>query len=572
MNWVRNLLSIWMSFSVLAGYWQQPESQPPLPQPEPFSDRYPAEILVNTRQDYDWVLANIYDVDNVQPIDPAIKLPLSAIEFTPLRVIAYINPAEAELLSSAGLEFSPIVNESRLAAQLYGPGTDQPGSWPSYETYVARWQGLATAHPEIVRMIQIGSSVQDRAIWCLKVTDNPDLQENEPEVKFSAAIHGDETTGIELTTRLAELLASNYGTDLRLASLVNNLETWICPIHNPDGYVSTSRYNAHGYDLNRIFPDPVTDPVDTTDGQEPENVAFMQLGYANRFSLGINYHGGELVVNYPWDSKPAAPPYYAPDNDLFYSLSRRYADLNPDILGGTFTDGVTVGWEWYVVRGGFQDWAYNWRDELHVTIEVSSVKAPNFSLMDGYWNNNREAMLVWMEQALTGVQGLVTDSVSGMPLDASLTIHENNRTLKTDPDAGDYHRPLLPGSYNLTAASACHISQTVLLTVPESGAIEQNFSLQPTGVSGLVLDLFTHEPVSAVVRILAGSSETNSDLLTGEYVLPLCPGEFTLQVEAPGYQTQERDVSLADMLVEDFYLVPEASSQIFLPAIVSPGP
>jgi carboxypeptidase D len=364
------------------------------------------------------------------------------------------------------------------------------------------------------------------------------------------------------------LLANNYPVDPRLASLVDNLETWICPIHNPDGYVSTSRYNAHGYDLNRIFPDPVTDPVDTIEGQEPENIAFMQLGYANRFSLGINYHGGELVVNYPWDSKPAEPPYYAPDNDLFYSLSRGYADLNPDILGGAFTDGVTVGWEWYVVRGGFQDWAYNWRDELHVTIEVSDVKAPNFTLMDGFWNNNREAMLVWMERALTGVSGVVVDDRTSLPLDAQITIDENDRTLRTDADAGDYHRPLLPGEYHLSVTASCHLSQNTSVIVSSEGSVVQDFSLQPTGISGTLSDQATGEPISGTIRILSGTEEVVSDPATGVYQISLCPGTYTLQVEAAGYDVIERQVTLETLLVENFTLSTTVEQKIFLPTVL----
>jgi len=525
--------------------------------------------MVENRDDYQFLLENLYDVDTVQPLDPAQKMPTTTEEFMPLRVVAYINPAEASLLQNAGLTATPIVNESRVAASLYAPGSDQPGSWPSYETYVALWQALADARPEIVRMMNIGTSVQGRVIWCLKVTDHPDLQENEPEVKFSAAIHGDETTGIELISRLAELLVNGYGSDTRLTGLVDSLETWLCPIHNPDGYVATSRYNAHGEDLNRIFPDPVTNPVDTIAGNEPENIAFMQLGYANRFSLGINYHGGELVVNYPWDSKPLNQPYDAPDNDLFYDLSVGYANLNPAILHGDFTNGVTVGWEWYTVRGGMQDWAYNWRDELHVTIEVSDVKAPNFSLMNDFWNDNREAMLVWMEQALTGVTGLVTDEKSGLPLDAQITIEENNRTQRTDADAGDYHRPLLPGEYHLMAGSACHLLETATITVPAEGAVVQNFELQPTAISGVLIDQTTGAPVSGVVRVLGSVGEVLSDPSTGAYEVSLCPGTYTLQVEAVGYQTLERQITLESLLVENFTLTTASELKIYLPTILN---
>jgi hypothetical protein len=567
MDWNRTIFSLLLAVSLLTGNWRPVEPASPTPQPDPFSDRYPVEIVVDNRHDYQYVLDHLYDVDTVQTLDPT-RILATGEEFKPLRVVAYINPVEAGLLQRAGLSATPIVNESRVAASLYGPGLDAPNTWPTYETFVARWQALADAHPEIVQMNNIGSSVQGRSIWCLKITDNPNLQENEPEVKFSAAIHGDEATGIELTTRLAELLVTGYGSDPRVTGLVDNLETWLCPIHNPDGYVNSSRYNANGKDLNRNFPDPVSDPVDTIAGREIENVAFMQLGYANRFRLGINYHGGASVVNYPLDSKPLSPPYYAPDNDLFHDLSIDYASLNPTILHGGFTDGVTVGWEWYIITGGMQDWAYNWRDELHVTIEVSSVKKPAFTDMDAYWGDNQEAMLVWMERALTGAAGLVTDAATGLPLDAVIKTSDNLKTIRTDPEVGDYHRLLLPGVYTLTATASCHVSANAEVIVPNGGQVMQDFNLQPTGISGDLSDSISGTGIAGTVSIVETGQVVASDPATGAYSISLCPGQYTLQVVAEGYESIERHVTLADLLVEDFSLTGVNLLKIYLPVIV----
>ncbi len=108
--------------------------------------------------------------------------------------------------------------------------------------------------------------MQGRDLWVLKITDNPDVEEDEPEFKYSANHHGDETVGIEMTLRLAELLVDNYGTDPTLTELVDEMEIWLWPIYNPDGYVAGSRYNANGVDLNRDFPDRFTDPVDDPAG------------------------------------------------------------------------------------------------------------------------------------------------------------------------------------------------------------------------------------------------------------------------------------------------------------------
>ena len=44
-----------------------------------------------------------------------------------------------------------------------------------------------------------------------------------------------------------------------------------------------------------------------------------------------------------------------------------------------FYHGITLGAEWYIIHGGMQDWCYNWRNEIDITIEVSETKWPSYS-------------------------------------------------------------------------------------------------------------------------------------------------------------------------------------------------
>jgi carboxypeptidase D len=116
----------------------------------------------------------------------------------------------------------------------------------------------------------------------LKISDNPDAEEDEPEFKYTSTMHGTEPVGAEMTLRLAELLMQSYGSDPELTELVDEMEIWLCPIHNPDGYVAGTYTNANGVNLNRDFPDRITDPVDDPTGREPETQAFMNFGLATR--------------------------------------------------------------------------------------------------------------------------------------------------------------------------------------------------------------------------------------------------------------------------------------------------
>ncbi len=544
------LITILVSLPGRPGLAGPPAQQ--APEPYPFSDRYPAQVVLENAAATQALVGTGVDIGDIRPLDPSQPYPLAAT--------VYVNDAEVQRLAQLGLTAIPIPNEGLRAHLAYGPGTGGPDAWPTYEEFVARMQGLADNNPNLVRIFSIGTSVQGRNMWVLKITDHPDIEEDEPEFRYFANMHGDETTGIEMTIRLAELLVSSYGSVPTLTELVDEMEIWLLPIYNPDGYVAGSRYNANGRDLNRDMPDRFTDPYDDPQGQQLENQRVMVFGYPHRFVMGANYHGGAAVVNYPWDAvaAPGDPlvPVYAPDDAIFYEYAVGYAVRNPTIWNGGFPNGVTRGWEWYQIYGGLQDYAYYWHDEQHVTIEIGTKK-PAYSQMDTYWQNNRAAMLWWMARTLRGARGLVTDACSGAPLDASVDVLEIGKPVHTDPDIGDYHRLLLPGTYTLIASADGYTSQSAVVTVVDGPATVQHFALSrggPYTVQGTVTEAGSGQPLAATVEVSETGALTQTDPLTGHYALHLCPGTYTLRASAPYHLSEERQVVVSGDRVENFAL------------------
>ncbi len=142
--------------------------------------------------------------------------------------------------------------------------------YPTYTQYDSIMQSFNTLYPTLCDLDTIGTSVNGKLVLVLKISDNPDSNEDEPEVFYSSTMHGDETGGFILMLRLADYLLKNYNTDARLRTLVNNLEIWINPLANPDGTyrsgdvvssTTSTRYNANGVDLNRNFPDPLVPSI-----------------------------------------------------------------------------------------------------------------------------------------------------------------------------------------------------------------------------------------------------------------------------------------------------------------------
>ena len=469
----------------------------------------------------------------------------------------------------------PIANESFRAWREYGPGTKGVNSWPTFEEFTARIQAIANSYPSIVRMISLGKTVQGRDLWCLKISDYPDIEEDEPEFRYLSTMHGNEGVGTEMTIRLAEQLTLSYGSDPNLTNYVNEMEIWLCPIYNPDGYVNFSRYNAHGEELNRDFPDPITNPTTCAGvkaGCEPETSAYMNFGSTHTFVMGANYHTGALVVNYPWDGS-GHNPVDSPDNNLYYTYSVDYARRNSMIWNGGFTNGVTEGWRWYTIRGGIQDWAYNWHGEHHVTIELSNSQPPPFSQMDNYWNSNHDAMIFWMGRTLTGVRGKVVDARNSVPLNATLNVFQNSRSagmpVYTDPTVGDYHRMLLTGNYNLVANAAGYLDQSAPVSIISGTITLQDFNLCPSlswAVSGNVTEAGSGQALAATVKFVGSPLTIQTNPVSGGYTVPVCPWTYTMRVSAPEHTTEERLVTVDSAQVQNFTLIPNAPPDFTLTA------
>ena len=104
--------------------------------------------------------------------------------------------------------------------------------------------------------------------------------------------------------------------------------------------------------------------------------------------------------------------------------------------------------------------------------------------MPMYWTYNHESMLRYMEQCLYGIHGRVTDSVTGAPLEAEVTIltHDHHGSaVSSHLPAGDYHRPIKGGTYEVTYSCEGYYSKTLTLTVADWETLVQDVQLVPEG-------------------------------------------------------------------------------------------
>jgi len=389
-----------------------------------------------------------------------------------------LSPLTVEWFISQKYDYSisPRTESKGLVSAL---NVNQVLEWDTYPTYLqydSIMKKFQTLYPLLCHLDTIGRSVNGKWIYVLKISDNVAVNEEEPEVFYTSTMHGDETGGFILMLHLADYLLKNYPTSSRVKNMVDNLEIWINPLANPDGTYRTgntisspTRYNANGIDLNRNFPDP----FQPNEIQQKENKDMMTFMKKHRFIISANFHAGAEVVNYPWDRYLSK---YHADDAWFYSISRAYADTVHNYSSPAYMDfldnGVTRGAVWYKVYGGRQDYVTSDLQGREVTIELDDTHTTPAAQLPLLWQNNYRSLLGYLENALYGIHGIVSNSVTSAPVEARVFItgHDKDSShVYSDPVTGSFTRLIAAGAWNLTFSANGYRDTTVNNVIVYSG-------------------------------------------------------------------------------------------------------
>ena len=279
-----------------------------------------------------------------------------------------------------------------------------------------RFDELLSLYPNIIsERLVIGQSVEGRDIWAYKISDNPNIDEDEPEVLYTSLIHAREPLSMMSLFYFTQKLAEGYNADDELTYLVNNREMWFLPVINPDGYVyneyiepfgggmhrknrkdtNCGNGTGRGIDLNRNFgygwgadnigssSDPCSEVYrGDSPFSEPETEAVRDFILNHDFKNVLHYHSySNLYIHAFGDGSYPDEPDLTTHREIGLEMAK-----HNDYYVGTGLDGIG-----YTVNGDAVDWSYGDQGLIAYVPEVGSYS-------QGFWPSEDEVEQLCIDQ------------------------------------------------------------------------------------------------------------------------------------------------------------------------------
>ena len=466
-------------------------------------------------------------------------------------VIAYANQRQYDnliqldyqptLMTPPSMREIPVMHDATR-------GTYDWDSYLSYGEYETMMQQFATDHPDRCTYIELGTLASGRKLMGARL--NNGQTDGKPHFLYTSTMHGDEVTGMILMLRLIdEFCTSN---DPRILNILDNVDLFIFPCTNPDGtyhggnntVYGATRENGNHVDLNRHFPD-------FDDGPHPDGASYyqdecqwmMDLAQEHLFTMSANYHGGAEVMNYPWDTYQPLHP----DDAWWQLVCHEYANLTHEVSNSYMTDynnGITNGYAWYTITGSRQDYMNYYGQCREVTIECSNSKTPNASQLPNFWNINHNSMLTYIEQCTKGVRGIVTDSITGQPIEGALVTvigHDHHGSEVTSHVMGDFYRPIKGGSWTFVVSKEGYCSKIFDVTIADGETVNLDVQLVP---GSCMVASFN----ASATQVALGGSVNFTDGSFGDIV----SWNWTFEGGTPATSTQQNPSNITYNEVGDF--------------------
>ncbi len=305
------------------------------------------------------------------------------------------------------------------------------GSCGGFSTIDQCYDHLENMHSLYPNLITTKEPVSDlvthegRSMYYVKISDNPEENEDEPQVLYTGMHHAREPIGMQHLLFYMYYILDKYETDAAIRDLIDNTEMYFIPIMNVDGYMQNITSNPNGggmwrknkrinsgsvgVDLNRNYgfawgwdnegssPTPSSETYRGPSAfSEPETQMIKEFCESHNFKVALNYHSYSNLLLYAWGYIPETTP----DELVFSEYSKRMTVDNHYTYGPGST---TI----YPSNGGSDDWMYGEQDTktkiLAYTPEIGSNG-------DGFWPSVNRIIPLCQENM---IQSLMAARFSG---------------------------------------------------------------------------------------------------------------------------------------------------------------
>lgn len=301
------------------------------------------------------------------------------------------------------------------------------GGFYTLDEVMAELDSMSILYPNLISPRYIVSedtlTHDGRLMYWLRLSDNPEIDEDEPEVLYTGVHHAREPMSVQQMIFYMWHLLENYATDPDIQILVDNTEMYFVPVVNPDGYewnhvtypmgggmwrknrrdngggiygVDPNRNYGYkwGYDNSGSSPYPEDATYRGPSAfSEPEIKNIRDFTYEHEFKIALNYHSYSNLLLYPWGWTEDV----CPDNETFHDFAVLMTEENGYTIGPAST---TI----YPTNGDSNDWMYGEQDNKEkIYAYVPEVGNSN----DGFWpSTNRIIPLCQenMHQNITAAQ------------------------------------------------------------------------------------------------------------------------------------------------------------------------
>ncbi len=324
------------------------------------------------------------------------------------------TPEQVEMLSGKGYTIDILMEDIYDSANYDTRGYD---GYHNYLELTADLTQLENDYPVICKLYDFGQGWAELGqIWGVKISDNVEQTEDEPRLMVVGVHHAREPMTTEVVLNDCIQLCDNYVKDPDIYNAINELEIWLIPVMNVDGWIYDDvenhrrwwRKNARdndnddehfgyydGVDLNRNYSymwgyddygsSPY--PEDTTyrgpePNSEPETQIIVGLADDYEFNVALSYHTYGEYILIPWgyiDDYPDGEDY-----DTFMEIADGMNEVIYDYQGRYYEVGNPYDTVGYPTNGDFDDYMYGEKGVFGLTFELNTWGQGGFYPPDSY--------------------------------------------------------------------------------------------------------------------------------------------------------------------------------------------